>query len=162
MSKVKSKGSSACSEAPTRDTLAVLIFWLVGIVLGAHLLQFLWFSWASITFPTQLDYGEGPILQIALRVAHGQSMYPPMNHGYPYVIASYVPLYYLLSVPTLWLTGPSFLGGRLLAFLSALAYRAGLRPVRAPRDRAQVPRLRRRRARPGDAHRDGVGLPHAY
>jgi len=108
------------APAPPRDALAAVVFWLVGVVVGLHLLLFLYYSWRFVLFPYQVDYGEGPILQIALRVAHGQTMYPPMTQGPPYVIASYMPLYYVLSAATLLVTGPSFLGGRLLAFLSAV------------------------------------------
>lgn len=94
---------------------------LLAAVLAFQLLYFGLYSWTMIKFPGQLDYGEGPILQLALRVARGQSLYPPLNQGYPYAIASYLPFYYLLCAGAARLTGPSFAGGRLLSALAALA-----------------------------------------
>ena len=93
---------------------------LLGVALVVHILIFFLHAYQAVTFPYQLDYGEGPILQIALRVAQGHEMYPPIAEP-PYVIASYMPLYYLLSALGVKLTGPSFLFGRLLALTGAIA-----------------------------------------
>jgi hypothetical protein len=97
---------------------------LVNVILGAaltvHILIFFLHAYQALAFPYQLDYGEGPILQIALRVARGGDMYPPITEP-PYLIASYMPLYYLLSALGVKLTGPTFLFGRLLSLVGAVA-----------------------------------------
>jgi hypothetical protein len=93
---------------------------ILGAALTAQILIFFLHAYQAVMFPYQLDYGEGPILQIALRVADGGQMYPPIDRP-PYVIASYMPLYYLLSALGVKLTGPSFLFGRLLSLAGAVA-----------------------------------------
>jgi len=106
--------------APPRGGLVTAVSAAVGALLSLQALFFLYYSWTMATFPYQLDYGEGPILQIALRVAHGQPLYPNLT-GYPYVIASYMPFYYLLCALGARIAGPSFLPGRLISLASALA-----------------------------------------
>jgi hypothetical protein len=107
------------AAGPQGLSLLPVITVILGVMVGVQIAIFLLHAYQTITFPYQLDYGEGPILQIALRVARGQELYPPINRP-PYVIASYEPLYYLLSALGVRITGPSFLVGRLISFLSAL------------------------------------------
>ncbi len=112
-------------SAPSADArLTRIIQAFLGVMVSLQFLYFLAYSWRMAAFPGQLDYGEGPILQIALRVARGQTMYPPLDQGYPYVIASYLPGYYLLSALAVKLTGASFLGGRVVSCLAALTIAA--------------------------------------
>lgn len=101
-------------------SLLPLVAAILGAALTIHILIFFLHAYQAVTFPYQLDYGEGPILQIALRVAQGGDMYPPVDRP-PYLIASYLPLYYLLSALGVRLTGPSFLFGRLLSLAAAVA-----------------------------------------
>jgi hypothetical protein len=122
MAKTKTKPQApAAPAAARRDPLVTLVLWLAGIVLALQVVRFFYMSWYFVTFPYQLDYGEGGILQIALRFARGEPIYPPLNQGYPYVIASYVPVYYVICGLLAKITGPSFLGGRLVSFLATLA-----------------------------------------
>lgn len=121
MSKPQTKSENTEPAAPTRRPVVTLLAAVLGLVVAAQVALFALHAWRFTTFPFQLDYGEGPILQIALRFAQGESLYPPLNQGYPYVIASYVPLYYVVCGLAAKLTGPSFLGGRLISVLSALA-----------------------------------------
>ncbi len=120
MTKPRTKPDHTEPAAPRRNLAVTLLAAALGVVVAAQLYLFALYSWRFTTFAFQLDYGEGPILQIALRFAHGESLYPPLNQGYPYVIASYMPLYYILCGLAAKLTGPSFLGGRLISVLSAL------------------------------------------
>ncbi len=107
-------------QGARRDPLVTLVAALAGVLLALQAAYYLLYSYTMITFPYQLDYGEGPILQIAVRVARGEPMYPTELSGYPYVIASYMPVYYALSALAVRATGPSFLGGRLIAALGGL------------------------------------------
>jgi hypothetical protein len=108
------------TAAPQDERLVCIVQWFLGVMVSLQIAVFCYHAWQMIAFPYQLDYGEGPILQLALRVARGQSLYPPLNAGYPYAIASYLPFYYLLAALGAWITGPSFLGGRLISCLAAL------------------------------------------
>ncbi len=101
-------------------SLMPVVSGVLGAALAVHVLIFSLHAYQAVMFPYQLDYGEGPILQIALRVAQGGEMYPPINQP-PYVVASYMPLYYLLAALGLKLTGVNFIFGRLLSLAGTLA-----------------------------------------
>jgi hypothetical protein len=119
-STAQARPSSPASDA--RLVVALQVF--LGLMVAFQVVIFCWHAWQMVLFPYQLDYGEGPILQLALRVTRGQPLYPPLNAGYPYAIASYLPFYYLLVALAAWITGPSFLGGRLISCLAALVVAA--------------------------------------
>ncbi len=93
---------------------------ILGAALALQALVFFLHAYQAVTFPYQLDYGEGPILQIALEGARGRSIYPPVDQP-PYVIASYVPVYYVLCAIGVRLTGPSFVFGRLVSLVGGLS-----------------------------------------
>jgi hypothetical protein len=93
---------------------------ILGFMLALHVLVFFVHAQQALSLTCQLDYGEGPILQIALEGARGRSMYPPVDQP-PYIIASYVPVHYALCALGVRLTGTSFLFGRLLSLAGTLA-----------------------------------------
>lgn len=112
----------AAPSAPSG--LLPLVTGLLGLTLLVQALLFALNAYQSLTCPVQLDYGEGAILQLARRVAGGQELYPAFDTGYPYIVASYDPLYYLLCALGVRLTGPGFLFGRLVSLVSALTIAA--------------------------------------
>jgi len=113
------------SHEELRDSsLLPLVTALLGVALVVQALVFVLNAYQSLACPVQLDYGEGAILQLALRVAHGQELYPPFGTGYPYIVASYDPLYYVLCALGVRLTGPGFFFGRMISLISALAVAA--------------------------------------
>jgi hypothetical protein len=73
-----------------------------------------------------LDYGEAPLVDQAMRLAAGQSIYRPDLSSPPYTISNYPPLYPLSMVPFVKLFGPSFWVGRVISLLSTLASAAFL------------------------------------
>jgi len=93
---------------------------ILGAAIAVQVILFFLHAYQAIAFPYQLDYGEGPILQIALEVARGRPMYPSVAQP-PYLIASYEPAYYLLSALGVKLFGVGFWWGRLVSTLSVLA-----------------------------------------
>jgi hypothetical protein len=93
---------------------------ILGAAVAVQVVLFLLHAYQAIVFPYQLDYGEGPILQIALEVARGRPMYPPVAQP-PYIIASYEPAHYLVSALGVRLFGPGFWWGRLVSTVSVLA-----------------------------------------
>ncbi|MCK4314502.1 MAG: glycosyltransferase family 39 protein, partial [Anaerolineae bacterium] len=68
-----------------------------------------------------LDYGEAPLVDQAMRLAAGQSIYRPDLSSPPYTISNYPPLYPLSMAPFVKLFGPNFGAGRVISLLSTLA-----------------------------------------
>jgi hypothetical protein len=75
------------------------------------------------TLPYQVDYGEGLMLEGALRVRQGQALYPAPS-GLPVVLHDFGPLAYAVTSLTLQPQGASFFGGRVLMLLCALCISA--------------------------------------
>ena len=69
--------------------------------------------------PYQLDFGEGPMLGVAVRVAQGLGAYPPATQ-LPYVFSPYGPLPYYLGGLCVKLFGVSFTAPRLLVVGSGI------------------------------------------
>ena len=82
------------------------------------LLLFLRHGWDALSFPFPLNYGEGPLLDQAVRVAELQSIYPADLGEAPYTISNYPPFYLMVQAPFVWLFGPELWYGRLISLLS--------------------------------------------
>ncbi len=81
---------------------------------------FVYHSYLALTFPYQLEYGEGPVLDWAARIPRAAPLYKPIL-SYPYSFPVYTPLYIWLSGLSLPLTPDNFyLGGRVISSLSAV------------------------------------------
>jgi 4-amino-4-deoxy-L-arabinose transferase-like glycosyltransferase len=93
---------------------------LVILALGRSLFLFLDYMQRLIAFPFNVDYGEGPVLDQALRLAQFQSIYPRDLSQLPFTIGNYPPLYHILQLPFAWLFGPAFWYGRVINLLSIL------------------------------------------
>ena len=78
-------------------------------------------NWAAIAFPYPLDYGEGPLLDQAARLASFENIYRADLAAPPYTVSNYPPLFPLLQAPLTTAFGPAFWYGRALAALAALA-----------------------------------------
>lgn len=100
--------------------LATVADALLLAALAAQAAWFLFYSWRALAFPYPLDYGEGPILQLARELAEGRSLYPPIDRP-PYLVASYEPAYQLLCALGVRLFGVQFWFGRLVSVLSVVA-----------------------------------------
>ncbi len=93
-------------------TLALLVF--AAVVALA-------FSAAALAFPYEIDYGEAPLIDQAVRLAAGETIYRSNLAAPPYTISNYPPLYIAtLAVFVPW-TGPAFWPGRLVTLLSTLS-----------------------------------------
>ncbi len=103
-----------------RFALAVATTYLIFCLLPP-LKMFFEQDWKALFFPYTLDYGEGPLLDQTLRLAHFQSIYHNNLNQSPYTISNYPPLFPLVQVPFLWIFGPALWYGRLLSILSILA-----------------------------------------
>ncbi|MEM7262844.1 MAG: glycosyltransferase family 39 protein [Planctomycetota bacterium] len=71
-----------------------------------------------LTFPYELRYGEGVVLDQSRRVFEDPGLYPPFDEP-PYLIGNYPPVY--PAVCSLLPTPTPFFGGRLLSIVSCLA-----------------------------------------
>jgi hypothetical protein len=74
----------------------------------------------ALNFDYTLDYGEGPLLDQAVRLSNGEGIYPPDISTPPYTITNYPPLFVLLQVPFVWAAGAALWYGRLISLLCTL------------------------------------------
>src|SRR5262249_26461972 len=112
-----------------RRRIITQILWLGVLAAAAVLLWALaraeWLfvqrDWAAITFPYPLDYGEGPLLDQAARLARFENIYRNDLTVPPYTIANYPPLFPLMQAPLVLAFGPAFWYGRAISALGILA-----------------------------------------
>ena len=92
--------------------LRVLTFALIAALLGcvAHTV---WFWIRTITFPFPVDYGEGPLLDQAIRLGHGLAIYEVPASEPPWLVGNYPPLFPLLNSLLAQLFGPAYWCGRM-------------------------------------------------
>ncbi|HWQ11361.1 MAG TPA: hypothetical protein VNL77_01105 [Roseiflexaceae bacterium] len=103
-----------------QGTMILATAWLLfQLALAAWL--FARHDWAVVTFPYPVDYGEGPLLDQALRLARLENIYRTSLDAPPYTISNYPPLFPLLQVPFAAALGPALWYGRAIAALSMLA-----------------------------------------
>jgi len=83
---------------------------------------FCFLSWCFIAVRSDFswDDSEPEILNLAWRLAHGESIYRGID-GPPYAFAAYPPVYFAVVAGLMKLTGLSFLPAKLLSFLAALS-----------------------------------------
>lgn len=96
-------------------TITLLLF------LSLAAVGFLIYQVLAVLHPYPLDYGEAPLVDQAMRLAAGQNIYRPDLSSPPYTISNYPPLYVLSLIPFVGLFGPTFLAGRVISVLCALA-----------------------------------------
>ncbi len=75
----------------------------------------------SISFPYDMDYGEGPILNQVIKLSHFENIYQPDLNQPPYTITNYPPVFVALQVPFMWLFGPEFWYGRAISIFGITA-----------------------------------------
>jgi hypothetical protein len=88
---------------------------------GSAVLLFVGQGWDALAFPYPLNYGEGPLLDQAVKLAEFRNIYRSDLTEPPYVVSNYPPLFPLVQAPFVWLFGPAFWYGRLISLLSAAA-----------------------------------------
>jgi len=99
-------------------SLSRFLWLLVGLGLGLYLALTLWLGFLGLSYPYQLDYGEGIVLWFAQELARGHSIY--RLPGFPYASSNYPPVAMLLSAALMPILGDGYAAGRLLNFASAL------------------------------------------
>lgn len=89
--------------------------------LGIAAFEYSLLAGAALAFPFPLDYGEGPMLDQTLGLAHFETIYRNSFASPPYTVSNYPPLFQLIQVPFAWIVGPAFWYGRLISILSAVS-----------------------------------------
>ncbi len=85
------------------------------------LMLFVRHGWDALAFPFPLNYGEGPLLDQAVRLANFEGIYSSDLARAPYTISNYPPFYLLVQAPFVWLFGPELWYGRLISLASVAA-----------------------------------------
>jgi hypothetical protein len=99
---------------------AKIMFWIFSC---AALIVCLGYQIQAASFPYQLDYGEAPLVDQAMRLAAGKNIYRTDLSTPPYTISNYPPLYVVFLAPSVKFAGPAttFLIGRIISILSIWA-----------------------------------------
>ena len=125
LSKSNSKEWGVGFWNPKMLTLPQIVFILALLLLltrlGVALFEYSRLAGAALVFPFPLDYGEGPILDQTLRLAHFENIYRNSFASPPYTVSNYPPLFQLIQVPLAWIVGPAFWYGRLISIFSAVS-----------------------------------------
>jgi hypothetical protein len=97
---------------------AALALALIGLLLafGRALWLFGAHTHTALTYPYNLNYGEGPLLDQAARLARGEGLYGLTAP--PWLITNYPPVFMLTVAPFVDSYGPSFLYGRVISLVS--------------------------------------------
>lgn len=104
-------------------TPAKVVLWAATAVL---LLAQAWALWLfvrygaqALTFPYPLNYGEGLLLDQAVRLAGFENVYRADLSESPFTVSNYPPLFTLLQAPLVWIFGPAYWYGRAISLASA-------------------------------------------
>jgi hypothetical protein len=90
------------------------------LVLLVTAYPFVTYAYMAITFPYQIDGGEGPILDQVMRLSRFESIYRTPTATGPYTVANYPPFYHLVQLPFAWVAGPAFWYGRVVSWIAAV------------------------------------------
>jgi hypothetical protein len=103
--------------------LARALYVSLGALVVLHVGVLVYHLGLTLAFPYDLNYGEGYVLNDAVRLAHGQPLYVDLQQ-FPMVRSPYPPLFPVLWSLLLPLTGPTLLGGRALEVVSLVGIAA--------------------------------------
>ncbi len=107
----------------TRDiglnSIARLLNYALIAALGLYFVIYILHAYQYITYPYQLDYVEGYLLDFANKIAHGETIYNNISN-YPFIPGLYPPIYMLICAPFVKIFGLSFMIGRTISVVSAL------------------------------------------
>jgi hypothetical protein len=102
--------------------LTILPYILIAIALIAFIGYFVVYNIYAISlfqFPFDYDQGEGFELMDTLLFSQGKWPYRD-NSSYPFYSSNYPPVYHLAIVPLVWVFGPEYWTGRLVAYVGTL------------------------------------------
>jgi len=107
---------------------------LLSLCLAAMVgIQIVW-ALAFLGWPVEVMYGESVIFDHASRLVRGEALYQPLGEP-AYTLASYTPLFYVISALGQVLTGPNLLFARIVSVLAGLVGATLLGTIAAQRGR---------------------------
>jgi hypothetical protein len=105
-----------------RSHIATILMYAAILILAVNLGLALWVyarhAVMAVNFPYPLDYGEGPVLDQVLHLAHGEAIYRSTISTPPYTVTNYPPLYLLLQEPLARSFGLALWYGRVISIVS--------------------------------------------
>lgn len=107
------------SRPPLRLALPYALLAVALLVFIGYFVIYNMYAVALFRFPFDYDQGEGFELVDTILFSRGQWPYRD-NNSYPFYSSNYPPLYHLVIVPLVWLFGPHYWTGRLVAYLGTL------------------------------------------
>jgi hypothetical protein len=110
------------STARPRRTIAwtqPVLFTALGVLVACHLAVLAYHLAITLQFPYDLNYGEGYVLNDAVRLANHQPLYVDLQQ-FPMVRSPYPPLFPFLWSVVVPITGPVFWPGRALEVLALI------------------------------------------
>jgi hypothetical protein len=115
----RSPGKAHTEQGGALRYLPAILVMLALALLLPRLLTFAQVTTTFLAWPWQFDYTEGVNLSATVQLALGRNIY---GHNGPesFVSAPYTPLFYILTAPVSWLTGPSLWFGRALSLAATL------------------------------------------
>ena len=124
------------TRTTTRETARIAVLGALAAVLLFHVSVLVYHLALTMAFPYELNYGEGYVLNDAVRLAHGQAIYVDLQQ-FPMVRSPYPPLF-----PWLWslvvpLAGAGLWPGRVLE-IGSLAAIVALIGINAWRTRGGI------------------------
>lgn len=88
------------------------------VALAAAIAYATWFLGRTTGYPHALDYGEGPLLDEEVRLAHGAPIYRVPGVEPPWTVSNYPPVYPAVEAGFAAVFGPAYWYGRLISVLS--------------------------------------------
>ena len=119
---VKDRGAPRNRPLPLQRIVSLLPRLLIGLALLAFVGYFLVYTIYAVKllqFPFDYDQGEGYELVDTILFSQGKWPYRDIN-TYPFYSSNYPPLYHLVVAPLVWLFGPHYWTGRLVAYIGTL------------------------------------------
>lgn len=99
--------------------IATILIFLALLAYIGYFAVYLNYAIKLFQFPFDYDQGEGFELLDTIMLARGEWPYRNSN-VYPFYASNYPPVYHLFIIPLVWIFGPQYWTGRLVAFLSTL------------------------------------------
>jgi hypothetical protein len=98
---------------------SLALFGLALLILVGYLAIYVNYAAALFRFPFDYDQGEG--FELTDTIIHSQGGWPYRdNEQFPFYASNYPPLFHIMVVPLVWLSGPHYWTGRLVSFVGTL------------------------------------------
>lgn len=93
---------------------------LLAVLFAVATLLLAWNFGSDIFSGATFYYNEGPLLDQAMRLLHGEPIYRADFSQPPYTVSNYGPIFHLLQLPFLAVFGPTFIPGRIISVAAHL------------------------------------------